>query len=160
MKFNHLIEINDANSPWIDPLTRAQLWRGLVWRAEQPVSFVVGLDSCEIVERLPDGVRRELRFGDLRIADRVTYEPLEWVRYDTQAQDEMPAANLVMSIEEPGLGALFVRFEYDSGPNAQQGSVEALYDDFRKSAYEEADIDTISRIRQLALEGRLDSEIN
>jgi len=160
MKFNHLIEINDPLSPWIDPLTREQLWRGLVWRAEHPVSFVIGLDSCEIIEQLPDGMRRELRFGELRITDRVTFAPFEWIRYDAQAQADMPAATLTMSIEEPAKGALFVRFEYDSGPNAAEGSVDALYDDFRKSAYEEADIDTIRRIRQLADEGRLDGAIN
>jgi hypothetical protein len=160
MKFNHLIEINDPLSPWIEPLTRDQLWRGLVWRAEHPISFVVGLDSCEILERLPDGLRRELHFGDLRVLDQVTYAPLERVCYTTQAQDEMPAATLVMSIEEPAAGALFLRFEYDSGPNAPLGSVEAMYDDFRKSAYEEADIDTVGRIRQLAREGRLDGAMN
>ncbi|MGA2548982.1 MAG: SRPBCC family protein [Burkholderiaceae bacterium] len=160
MKFNHLVEINDPRSPWIDPLTREQLWRGLVLRAEHPVSFVIGLDSCEIVERFDDGVRRELHFGDLLVSDRVTYEPMERIRYDTQARAEMPAATLVMSIEEPSPGALFVRFEYEIASGALEGSDEALYDDFRKSAYEEADIDTISRIRQLASEGRLDGAMN
>jgi hypothetical protein len=160
MKFEHLIEINDPASPWIAPLTRDILWHGLVWRAQHPVSFVVGLDSCEILERLPDGMRRELRFGELRVVDRVIYEPPRRIRYATEPLQDMPAARLTMSIEEPAPGALFVRFDYDSGPNALEGSVEAMYDEFRKSAYEEADIDTIRRIRQLAEEGLLDRPAN
>jgi hypothetical protein len=32
-----------------------------------------------------------------------------------------------------------------------------MYDEFRKSAYQEADIDTIRILRQLAADGRLDA---
>lgn len=157
MKFNHLIQINDPEYPLIEPLTREQLWRGLVLRAESPISFVLGLDSCRVLERYPDGLRRELRFGELRVFDRVTYDALQSVRYDTDAQGEMAAASLTMSIEEPAPMNLFVRFEYDIGGHVAETPVDAMYDDFRKSAYEEADIDTIARIRQLAEEGRLAS---
>ncbi|MEA5097780.1 MAG: AtaL-like protein, partial [Burkholderiaceae bacterium] len=51
MKFEHLIEINDLRNPTIAPLTRAQLWRGLVLRAEEPTWFMPHLDACEIIER-------------------------------------------------------------------------------------------------------------
>ena len=51
MKFSHLIQINDPLNPLIDPLSREQLWRGLVLRAENPLLFVMGLDRFEIVER-------------------------------------------------------------------------------------------------------------
>ena len=34
------------------------------------------------------------------------------------------------------------------------GEAEAMYNDFRRSAYEEADIDTIALIRQMAAAGR------
>ncbi|MHA0111691.1 AtaL-like protein, partial [Klebsiella pneumoniae] len=40
MKFNHLIQINDPLNPLIDSLTREQLWRGLVLRAESPRLFM------------------------------------------------------------------------------------------------------------------------
>ena len=155
MKFNHLIEINDPLNPLIDPLTREQLWRGLVLRAEDPVPFLVGLDGCRIVERSDDGLRRELQFGALRVLDRVRFEPMRRVHYETDAQDTMPAATLVMTIEEPGPGLLFVRFEYDSGEDGAGDRVQEFYDQFRRNAYQQADIDTIKRIRQLADEGLL-----
>jgi hypothetical protein len=35
-----------------------------------------------------------------------------------------------------------------------------MYDDFRRSAYQESDIDTIRVLRELASEGRLDALLN
>ena len=48
MKFNHLIQINDPLNPLIDSLTREQLWRGLVLRAESPRLFMPHLDDCRL----------------------------------------------------------------------------------------------------------------
>lgn len=155
MRLTHCLEINPPGSATLPPLTREQLWRGLVERAENPLSFVLGLDSCSVIERLPDGLIRELCFGDLRVRDHVTYDVFRRVRYDTQPTPDTPAASLIMSIDDTDGGGLRVRFEYDSGEAAPAGSIEAMYDAFRRDAYEQADVDTIARIRQLATEGRL-----
>ena len=155
MQLTHSLQVNPRGSTNLPPVTREQLWRGLVERAENPLSFVLGLDSYSVIERLPDGLWRELCFGELRVLDRVTYDVPWRVRYDTEPTADTPAASLVMSIEEPDGDGLCVRFQYDSGEAAPMGSIEAMYDDFRRDAYEQADVDTISRIRQLASEGRL-----
>jgi hypothetical protein len=86
MKFEHLIEINDPLNPLIDTLSREQLWRGLVLRAESPKLFVPHLDECTIDERERHGFRRRLRYGDLVIEDRVLPEPMQEVRYEVAAQ--------------------------------------------------------------------------
>lgn len=155
MRLTHCLEITPPGSTILQPLTREQLWRGLVERAENPLSFVLGLDSCSVIERRPDGLLRELCFGDLRVHDRVTYDAPQSVRYDTEPTPDTPAASLIMSIEDMDNGDLCVRFQYDSGEAAPAGSIEAMYDEFRRNAYEQADVDTIARIRQLASEGCL-----
>lgn len=156
MKFVHLIEINAADNLLIPPLSREQLWRGLVIRAERPTLFQLGLDSCEITERSADKIARVLRFGKLVIHDHVQFSFMQHVHYHVPQQNEIPASDLSMTIEEPQPGALFVRFEYDDHvPDAEEGE-NAFYNDFRRSAYEESDIDTIRMIRQLAEEGQLD----
>ena len=58
MKFEHLVQINDPLMPLLDPLTRSQVWRGLVRRAEDPVPFILGLDDCRILARGPDWRKR------------------------------------------------------------------------------------------------------
>ena len=157
MKFTHLIEINATGNPLITPLSREQLWRGLVLRAERPTLFVMGLDACEITERSDHSLSRTLQFGQLRVHDKVRFLRLNKVHYHVPQQDEIPASDLTMTIEEPEPGALFVRFEYNDHQDEEESSEAAFYNEFRREAYKEADIDTVRVIRQLALEGQLDA---
>jgi hypothetical protein len=156
MKFEHLIEINDPLNPLIDTVTREQLWRGLVLRAEDPKLFVPHLDECTIMERSSGSLTRRLRYGELVIDDRVYLTPLQEVRYEVHAQGEIAQSRLTMTIEAPSEGVLWVRFAYDDGNASAGDQMGKMYEDFKKSAYQEADIDTIKIVRQLASDGRLD----
>lgn len=155
MKFAHLIEINDPLNPLIDALTRAQLWRGLLLRAENPKLFVPHLDACAILARSPESIERELRYGELTIRDRVTFLAQLQVKYHVSAQRDMAASSLTMTIEEPQPDLLFVRFDYADNVEVES-SVDAFYNEFRRSAYQASDIDTVRVIRQLAEQGLLD----
>ena len=157
MKFEHLIEINDPLNPLIDALSREQLWRGLVLRADNPKLFVPHLDECTIGERDENGFTRTLRYGNLVIEDKVVLTPMIEVRYEVHAQGDISASRLVMTIETPSADTLFVRFRYDDGHDAATDEANAMYDEFKKSAYVEADIDTIRLLRELAAAGRLDA---
>ncbi|HEV2612577.1 MAG TPA: SRPBCC family protein [Noviherbaspirillum sp.] len=156
MKFTHLVEINDPLNPLIDSLTRDQLWRGLVLRAEKPLAFVPYLDKCNILDRSTLSISRELHYGELVVHDRVTFLPQEQVRYHVPQQKDIPASSLTMTIEEPEVDVFYVRFEYDDGATEEADTADAFYNEFRRSAYQESDIDTIRTIRQMAGEGRLD----
>jgi len=162
MKFNHLIEINDPRNPLLVPLTREQLWRGLVLRAEQPQLFMPHLDECTIADHDGVSMRRALRYGGTVIHDHVRLLPQQQVQYRVPAQDEIAASRLDMTIEEPQPGVLFVRFAYDhdeaggAADDTAGDEAQSMFENFRRSAYHEADIDTIALIRRMAAEGRLD----
>jgi hypothetical protein len=159
MKFEHLIEVNDPFNPLIDTLSREQLWRGLVMRADSPKLFMPHLDECVIEERDSTGFRRRLRFGELVIVDRVVLDPLVQVRYEIAAQGDIAASSMTMTIEAPTNAVMNVRFNYDNGEPEPTDAATAMYDDFRRSAYEEADKDTIRIVRRLAAEGKLDGPV-
>ena len=160
MKFEHLIEINDPLNPLLDALTIEQLWSGLVLRAEAPKLFVPQLDEAIIDERTDNSFRRRLRYGQLVIEDRVRLEPMQRVVYDVPAQNEITASTLTMSIEQPTADTLYVRFQYDDGHDAETDAANAMYNEFKRSAYKEADIDTVGMIRELATQGRLGATLN
>jgi hypothetical protein len=157
MKFEHLIEINDPLNPLIDTLTREQVWRGLVLRADTPMLFVPHLDECNIDARTETSFRRRLRYGELVVEDVVILTPLHQVRYEVAAQAEINASRLVMTIEAPSEHRMFVRFQYDDGNDEATDAANEMYNNLKRSAYEEADIDTIRLVRELASEGRLDA---
>jgi hypothetical protein len=159
MKFVHLIEINAADNSLIEPLSRSQLWRGLVLRAERPTLFVLALDACDVTERSENGISRTLQFGKLVIRDEVRFLPHQQVLYHVPQQNDIPASDLTMTIEEPTAGALFVRFEYDDHQESIDDPEADFYNNFRRDAYKESDIDTIRKIRELAMEGQLDAPL-
>lgn len=156
MHYEHLLQINDASDPQIEPLTREQLWLGLVARAERPQYFLVGMDECLIAERTANTLRRHMRFGATHLHDLVTYEPPVQVRFDVEPTLGVTGARLIIRIEEPQPGELFLRFAY----TLQTTSDDAVgdLDEYRKSAYRNSDIDTVRMIRQLAASGILSAD--
>ncbi len=155
MKFEHLIEINSANLP-MAAMSREQLWAGLVLRAEKPEMSLVGLDQCVITERSNAGMSRELHFGQFVVRDRVSFHAMTSVVYDVEATENTGPSRLVMSIEEPDAGHLFVRFAYHRPLPPGSPAPDPFYLDHIKQAYYQADLDTVQTIRRLAHEGALD----
>jgi len=153
MKFEHLIQINDPENPLIDPMTRDQLWQGLLHRVENPVPFLPGLESCTILERVADTLLRELDFGPAVIQDRVTLTHMSAVRFDIQPSETHPGGSLNISIEEPEPGFLFLRFAYQTTLATNPNSEERAYIEYVKSAYHQSDVDCVRIIRTLAAGG-------
>lgn len=159
MRFEHLVQINDPLNPLLDPLTRAQLWRGLVLRAEQPTQFVLGLAGCVIRTRAEEADRttltRTLDFGGFRVHDRVDLTPQRCSQTHTDAGPTWPASRLTITIEEPQPEMLFLRFVYEFEGEDETGEAATETDALRRQAYKSADLDTVHRIRALAESYRL-----
>jgi hypothetical protein len=116
MRFEHLVEINDPLNPLLVPLSRAQLWLGLVRRAESPQEFVLGLSGAIIHARAEDGAATELArtldFGSFQVRDRVRLAPLSHTESRTEPSPHFPASRLLIRIEEPQPDYLVLRFIY------------------------------------------------
>ncbi|MGC3983156.1 MAG: SRPBCC family protein [Steroidobacteraceae bacterium] len=153
MRFEHLVQVNDPLNPLIEPLTRAQLWQGLLLRAEQPAVFMTQLESVRIVARGELSLARELDFGSFKVRDRVRLEPMQRMVIETEATQDCGASTLSIDIEEPMAELLQLRFIYQMNRNRlDDAAQEAMYDGFIKSAYREADIDCVRIIRQRVME--------
>jgi hypothetical protein len=153
MRFEHLIEINDLNNPFIEVITHEQLWAGLVCRVEDPVPFLPGLESCEISARGENWVERILDFGPASIHDRVTLVPNESVHFAITPTETYAGGSLNIAIVAHSEIALFLRFTYETHHPAS--AEDEQYSDYVRSAYEQSDIDMVQRIRELASDGKL-----
>lgn len=156
MHFVHIIKINDPRHPLLNVLTREQVWRGLVRRAERPQEFLPQLIDCVIVMRGDSTLARELDFGNFTVRDRVRLVPMQSVSFVTDAGPTIAESRLVIGIEEFADNPLQLRFTYDTArERSDNAEMEEQYDRIIQSAYLQADIDSIRVIRALADAGDL-----
>jgi hypothetical protein len=159
MRFEHLVEVNDPLQPLLTEVSRDQLWRGLVRRAERPTEFVLGLAGAVIDERVeaPEALRlsRTLDFGSFQVRDRVRLLAEGVSVTDIEAGATHAAGRLTIRIEQPAAGRLFLRFIYESSEDDDAGELGAITRQLREQAYRSADIDTVWRIRELVERGEL-----
>jgi len=153
MQFEHLIAITDPDNPLVVPLTREQIWNGLLQRVEDPLPLLPGLDSCAILERTSEALLRELDFGPATIRDRVTMAEAQWICFDIVPSPSSAGGSLTINIEEPQPGFLFLRFAYRTALASTPDSEERAYLEYVKSAYHQSDVDCVRIIRTLATEG-------
>jgi hypothetical protein len=159
MRYEHLVQINDALMPLADELTREQLWRGLVLRAEDPTQFVLGLERATVRQRSTLGAAvelvRTLDFGSFTVDDRVLLVEGERTEIHIAAGATWPASRMTITIEEPAPQLLFLRFVYELQEEASTDDIDRVARALREQAYEKSDLDTVVRIRQLAEQGVL-----
>ncbi|WP_374349242.1 SRPBCC family protein [Chitinimonas sp.] len=159
MHFEHLIQINDPDNEMLTPISRSQLWQGLLRRVEQPQEFLVGVEAVRITERGEGWLKREMQLGPLQVNDHITLVAEQQVHFATAPSEQHQGGSFTMSIEEPSPGALFVRFTYQTSLSDQakvdSGSDDAYFADYVKSAYTDTDVDAIRWIRELVETGEL-----
>ena len=147
MKFEHIIQVNDLLNPLVEPLSREQLWEGLVESVEAPTRFLPGLDSSRILWRDGDTLRRELRIGRVVVRDTVRLSPGHRIGIDSEPTAEVPALARTMTIEEPIEGEFVVRFRYERSPQGHE-SLAPAFAAVLEAAWLQADIDLIAQVRQ------------
>jgi hypothetical protein len=148
MYFEHLVDLHDPEHLAPALLSRENAWRGLWQRVENPQLFLPGLSGCVILERGETWLVRRLDFGSARIFDRVSHTEGQWLRFDAEASTEHAGGSLIIRLEEPEPGHLFLRFSYQTTLDLQ--GPEARYAEYVESAYRESDLETARIIRRLA----------
>lgn len=156
MRYEHLVEINDPLFPLLSPLTREQIWAGLVLRAYAPQEFIYGLDGVVVDELASDGavrvLGRTLDYGSFTVKDIVRLYDQQAVSTDVEAGAEWPRSRLVISIEEPATDRLYLRFLYEWEDVSADGELANMTLTIRQQAYHASDLDTVARLRDLAEE--------
>ena len=153
MRYEHLMQVTEPGNPAIPPMSRAELWRGLVMRVETPQRFPLGPDRCRSeVGAHADERKREIRYGALRFEDTVTLEPERRIVFRPEPHEGASTVVLTIVIEEPQPDALFLRFVYDWEPLS---AGEAALQRYREQAWLEHDRDMLRALREWQADGLL-----
>jgi hypothetical protein len=69
------VPANDGVSSGQPRLNRSDIWRGLVMKAENALPFVPGMAKCNVVQRTPNGLVRDIVFRGADARERITFYP-------------------------------------------------------------------------------------
>ena len=75
------IEVNRGLASGQPRLTRSQVWKGLVMKAENALPFVPGMAVCTVVERSEGGLVRDIVFRGEDAREKITFRPEEKVTF-------------------------------------------------------------------------------
>ncbi|MGC1480953.1 MAG: SRPBCC family protein [Chthoniobacterales bacterium] len=150
--FSRAVAVNPPSASF--KLTRRQLWLGLIRKAENPVGFVPGMESSEIVERVKDGLIREAVYQGSKIRERVTifedhaidFQQIETSNVGSVANfvsgdDDQLVLTFTFALRFPGVP--------EESPEEQRQGKDA------EEAFLPAVAHTVSAIREMAVRGEL-----
>jgi Domain of unknown function (DUF1857) len=153
MRFEHLIQINDPLNRLITPMSREQLWTGLMQRVHAPQRFPVGPQDCEVeVGSDPLLLRRRIDFGSLSLHDVVQIDPGVSLSFTPLPHEDMALIHLTLTVENHPVHdpeALFLRFVYESEVD------DPDTDGYRQQAWLENDRDMVRTLREWQESGLL-----
>jgi hypothetical protein len=142
------VQINDLERSDVPVLARAQLWSGLLARAERPELFDGTIESTRPLGRDGGVLDRDVTRGSLTTRETVRLSAGESIQIGICAGTEFAGSVLTIAIEEPAPRALFLRFTYDV--RGGDGAFDAAEQHAIRQAYYFANLETVRRIRALA----------
>ena len=131
-------------------VSRAEVWRGLVSKADNALPFVPSMTYCAVIDReSPTSFVREIEIRGTRMKERVTLEPEVRVTFERLEGPVMGTIRNV--IEEDAEGQLSLRFAFElEVKGIEPGSAaEKDYAATMEQAYLGAVDATLAAIRQL-----------
>lgn len=141
-----------VNEPGQPVLSRSDVWRGLVMKADNALPFVPAMTYCEVLQRESENVFvREIEFRGERCRERVTLSPEENVLFERLDGSVLGTIRNVIEEDKDGLGlrfsfALKLAGEEDGSP------AEVAYGQTVEKDYLKAVDATLAAIRKMKQE--------
>jgi hypothetical protein len=145
LRYEHVVRLNDDSVP-VPALSRVQVWNALAERAQSPGRYDDAIGACKTEQHARGWRRRYDRLGTT-IEDEARLKHDVSVTFITRAPAEFRGSKLSITIDEPGVGTLFLRFSYElrgTVPAPGERECAAL-----RIAYHHADLEFVRRLRLL-----------
>ena len=146
------IEVNPAGEAI--SISREQMWKGLVMKAEYAVPFVPAMKECRILERFDDGFLREVHLRGSVMRERIVFTPEVEVYFK---RVDPPNGGWITNVISDSNRGLLLTFTFAlTFPGIAEGSNdERQHGDAVKDSYVAAISATLAETRRRAREGVL-----
>ena len=75
------LPVNPDKSGNVPILTRDQVWAGLMMKVNDALPFVPLMTKCEVIERLENGLIRDIIFDGMELQEKIIFYPKEKVEF-------------------------------------------------------------------------------
>ena len=143
---SHRLPVNTAGEP---ELTTADVWAGLVMKANNALPFVPAMTFCEVTARHGDNVfDRDIDFRGERMTERITLEEPHRVVF---TRTSGPVLGTIANEVEAEDGELFLRFSFALVVTSVEGgsAQEKEYADGMTGDYLKAVAATLAAMRKV-----------
>ena len=153
---SHSVSVNDpelqGDGP---PLSRHEIWQGLLLKAENPVPFLDSMSACTIVERGENWLLRDFTLRGEDMQERVTMEPENRIVFERTRSSAM--GTVTNEIIERDDGELELRFSFSLEVDgiAHGSDEEAAYAERMSQSYFSGVASTLGEIRRRVAAGTL-----
>lgn len=150
---SHTIEVNDEEPR----LNRAQIWKGLLLKAENPVPYLDAMSACTVIERGDNWLLRDFTLRGEDMQERVTFEPKERVTFVRTRSSVM--GTILNEIVELDNGEMGLRFTFSLDVDGlEPGSAEeTAFAERMSQSYFQGVGSTLAEIRRQVRAGELDA---
>ena len=132
---SHRLPANEPGEPVLD---RADVWAGLVMKANNALPFVPAMTFCEVTSRLDDSTfDRDIDFRGQRMTERITLEEPHRVVF---TRTSGPVLGTIANEIEEENGAFFLRFSFalvvrgvEGGSPAEKEYADSMTGDYLKA---------------------------
>lgn len=138
-------------------LNRAQIWQGLLLKAENPVPFLDAMSACTVIDRGDNWLLRDFTLRGEEMQERVTFAPEERVTFERTKSSAMGTIlNEIVTLED-GAMALRFKFTLDVDGLADGSAEETAFTERMSQSYFQGVGSTLAEIRRQVRSGELDA---
>jgi hypothetical protein len=148
-----------VNEPGMATLSRHDVWTGLMMKANNALPYVPQMKRCEVVERGPGWLLRDILLGDEPLREKVTFVPEQRVIFERVAGNEPGRIENILGEDEHG--NLTLTFSFALTRKGLEGNPEAEKKHFApmEAMYFNAVSSTLAAVRRMADEKRREPSV-
>ena len=138
-------------------LNQAQIWQGLLLKAENPVPFLDAMSACKVIDRGDNWLLRNFTLRGEEMQERVTFEPKNRVTFERTKSSAMGTIlNEIVTLDDGDMGLRFT-FTLDVDGLVDGSREETEFAERMSRSYFQGVGSTLAEIRRQVESGEMNT---